>query len=275
MRIIITGAFGHIGSYLSEYLSSQKHQIIKFARSHGTSADSLFDLDLSKSIDCNVHADVLIHAAATKVCGTDGILDLIRGNIDSTRNIVDFAKRNNIKHIIYFGSVSSFGNADTILRESSPRINLSDYGLTKYIGERIVEECGIPSNIIILPGVVGCGCNEVWLERVKDALSHNETVNVYNAEGSFNNVVSVKDLCDFVNTLVTTSSTSLSTEKYLLGTADTLSVRNVIEILKDHIGSDSEIIFDDSSQNGFCIDCSKAISRGYSPQKLESILRTL
>ena len=174
MSIFLTGITGFVGKHLSEYLLKNGYKIIGYARNtvnlHDGVELQIFQGNLSKPINIDEQIDVIIHVAAQSPKRNLSFYDYYINNIVATQNVVDFAKRKRVKKIIYLSTVSAYGRVENILTENTPRNNLDDYGLTKYVAEKIVLESGVPSVILVLPGIVGNGCKDIWLVKVAEKL---------------------------------------------------------------------------------------------------------
>ncbi|MBU2564065.1 NAD(P)-dependent oxidoreductase [Patescibacteria group bacterium] len=110
MTILITGVKGFVGSYLSSRLS-KKHKIIGVDKKNGKLQDlrninnSFFSGLAKKKID------MIIHLAANAQV-RDSVKDpgLARENIEIDCNILEFARKNNIKKIVFSSSREVYGN---------------------------------------------------------------------------------------------------------------------------------------------------------------------
>ena len=74
------------------------------------------------------------------------------------------------------------------------------YAWSKIGCEWILSQDDLPFRTLLvrLPGVVGPGCGNPWLNRVADALLQNLPVKLYNLNTMFNNALHVDDLCQFI-----------------------------------------------------------------------------
>jgi dihydroflavonol-4-reductase len=117
-RVFITGADGMLGSHLVRVLLRQGWQVIALVQA-GRSTHALEGLD----VRC-VEGDVLdakalaaasagcgyfIHAAASTRVWPDRNPMVRQVNVAGTRNVLEVAKRAEVKRLVYVGSASSFG----------------------------------------------------------------------------------------------------------------------------------------------------------------------
>ena len=159
MKLIITGACGHIGSYIAERmylipkikktilidsLESNRHcSLFNISNKNNL---SFFQIDLSKkkSLDKFKDADYLIHLAsmtnAEKSFGKEK--EMYKNNIDCMNNIVDFCKKNKVK-LIHLSSTSVYGKQAELVDETCEKKYLkpqSPYAKIKLIEENILKK---------------------------------------------------------------------------------------------------------------------------------------
>ena len=266
LKILITGASGFIGSNIMEYLEGKENNVFGCVRTQEKKKNERYIIcDLEKEV-LDIDVDIIIHTAGIRSYGNTDFNAFFDGNIIATKNVLEYAKLHNVKRIIFLGSVESYGEANGVLREDSPRNNLNDYGVTKYVAEQLIRNSGIPYYILILPGVVGRSCGGNWIINVAKALYSNKCVTYYNGQGLFNNILDVQDLCAFIEKLITENVNK--SETYLLGSSEKVTVENVVRFLKDKFLSASQLYSDNQKRNAFYLDVNKAISDGFSPHPI-------
>ena len=97
----------------------------------------------------------------------------------------------------------------------------------------------------------------------------NETITVYNPDNFFNNAVWIDDLVDFIKQLSRKRFDKHQT--FLLGAEEQLSIRYIMELIKERTLSQSKIKFS-KAKNSFTLDFSSAIKAGYKTCPLENML---
>jgi nucleoside-diphosphate-sugar epimerase len=254
------------------YLESKGYEVIGCVRKKRTGGESNYiECDLSKEVP-NVEADIVIHMAARNPKDNNTFNDYFKDNIVVTENIIKYSRQHAVKKIISAGSVSSFGNVKDILTEVSPRNDLNDYGLTKYVSERLIANSGIPSRILVFPGVIGEGCNGNWLINTAYRLKENQDVVYYNPDGYFNSIIDIEDICWFIEKLI--EKCFIDTDTYLLCACDGMMTKEVIQLLKEGLNSKSTINCVENKK-GFYIDGENGNQAGFRSKSLKEIIEKI
>ena len=274
MKVLLTGVGGFIGSYLAQKWQDRDNELICVCRNRkpeGLKAKVIYS-DLSKELKFNESVDVIVHAAAQSPAPGIVINDYIKSNIDSVNNIIEYAKRMNVKKIIYLSSVSIYGEVrDLVVDEDTELVNPDIYGMTKYIGEKLLCEASDISVIALrLPGVIGKGATTPWLAKVMDKLRRGRKVEIYNHESLFNNLIHVEDLEIFINSLINMDWKGFI--KLTLACKEALTVEKVAYLLRDYMNSSSEIELSDLKRNSFTISIDRAIKMGFNPMSVKDAL---
>jgi nucleoside-diphosphate-sugar epimerase len=162
MKIIITGALGHIGSSLIRYLPSQFGPNLSLWLIDDLSTQrfpSLFNLPKTvryyfienKVQECDfdqylIDADVVVHfAATTDAAGTANNPDLVHGNnFNATKHIGEACLKNNVPLIFpsstsVYGSQSSRVDEDCLEEDLRPQ---SPYAHCKINEEKLIQSLG-------------------------------------------------------------------------------------------------------------------------------------
>ena len=158
MKIIVTGALGHIGSKLirdlpSHFSDSEIFMIDNLTTQRYTSLFNLpnhkykfFFKDIIKDDLSQIFhdADFLIHLAALTEATTslDQPEEYERVNYIGTKNILELCKKNSVK-LIHFSSTSIYGTNKSIVDESCGPEDInpqSPYAATKFKEELLVQE---------------------------------------------------------------------------------------------------------------------------------------
>lgn len=269
----MTGASGMCGNAISNYLSTVGHKVVGLYRSHKPNGEFVKEYcNLSKGIELDGEFDVIVHCAGALPYQKPGIAEYVSGNIDTMRNLLGFAHRKKIGRMIYISTIGIYGDfQEEMIDESSPRINPDDYGLTKYIAERMLYEDELVEGIALrCPGIVGKGARGVWLSNVAEKMVKNEEVTVSTPEFITKNLVHTKDLSLFVETLI--NKNTWDEDSLVIACDEGKKVIDIIEQMKTELESASSIIEVDSSKKPFCLNSQKAVSEGYRPMRINELI---
>jgi UDP-glucose 4-epimerase len=150
MKYVVTGGAGFIGSHIVDLLIINNHNvhvIDNFSsgkKDHCNSNAAYYELDISNLENngklndiCNC-ADGIFHVAAS-VRVQDSIkrpLDFELNNTIGIVNMLNVAKNNNVKRLIYSSSSSIYGDTTKLpSKEDDPIFPISPYAMQKYYGE--------------------------------------------------------------------------------------------------------------------------------------------
>ncbi len=145
-KILITGSSGTIGTRLFENLLEKSYDVIGFDRNHNKWSENLNKLtiigDLLKKEDVEkipTNIDLVVHLAANP-----RVYDLVVNpglaleNITTTYNVLEFARNNNIKRVIFSSSREAYGNKKEIVsKETDVNIQLCE---SPYAASKISDE---------------------------------------------------------------------------------------------------------------------------------------
>jgi len=175
MKILITGANGFLGKNLYKKLINLRHNVDLFDISLKVETDNIsFSFNNFK----NRSYDIVFHLASFIPYGKFDRFDFkyIEVNLELTREICDSFKDSKI---IFASSVSVYGKPLEIITENSPFNNPDFYGMSKLLGEFIVQG---HSNFAILrfSSLYGVGMNTKTFipQIIKNAIS-TKTITIF------------------------------------------------------------------------------------------------
>jgi nucleoside-diphosphate-sugar epimerase len=236
MKILLTGARGDIGSIL-----------LKLFVKNGFSAEPLY------SFEKNIYADTIIHLAAKSPPAN--YENLIQSNIFYLQETINFAEKNNIKNFIFFSAMSVYGNIDKEnVNEKDSMVNPDFYGITKYMGEKIIEKSNVNALCIRFPAILGTKNKTNIISRIFLKLVNNEPLTVTNPDKIFNNFISVENIFNFLKDLKLRKKFDIIN----LASKKELKLIEIIDFLKKYVDSKSEIIISNKKNPFFNISTEKA-----------------
>jgi nucleoside-diphosphate-sugar epimerase len=140
------------------------------------------------------------------------------------------------------------------------------------MGELLLKERHeIPSSVILrLPLVVGEGMRSGWLFGVYEALRRHEPVHIYGGDSPYN-MIGVSDVGDAISGVLRRAP--IGGEVFTLGCQDWMSVREIVDFMKQYLQSESEIAEDGEGRRGFVVSSEKARRElGFQPRRAKDIL---
>jgi nucleoside-diphosphate-sugar epimerase len=143
MRVVVTGSRGNIGRPLVRALRDAGHTVLEIDARQGyregyLTADIRNAADLFPVLDFD--PSVIFHLASMVsrvTCEASPALT-IDANLHGLQNVIEVAKRTQAR-LVYFSTSEVYGDIDVTMRETMPCYPNNRYGLTKLLGERLVE----------------------------------------------------------------------------------------------------------------------------------------
>lgn len=152
MKVLLTGGAGFIGSNIAAYLVELGHQVTVLDNLSTGFLDHIANLidnssftfvkgditDLDTCIRVSAGHDVICHQAALGSVprSVNQPLNSHNSNVNGFINILEAARTNNIKRVVYASSSSVYGNnTDPIKTEDNIGKEMSPYAVTKHVDE--------------------------------------------------------------------------------------------------------------------------------------------
>jgi len=297
MKIIVTGVCGLVGRRLASHLLDQGHQIFGIGRSQCENMDSrllsdfvLMDLSsknavekLKKVIPSGI--DIIIHCAAQQP--RSGLLfkDYREGNVDTTENIVEWAKSANVQTMISFSTVAflDFPLEDGILITEIEKSNPKNfYALSKWISESYLRLFEKDANFTVIclriPSLVheeqiGGIVHTYW-----NSAFQNLDLDIYDNGQFRRNLIYIDSILEVVDLVLTKLDSYKEFNLYNIGSKDSWTLLEISKYMYKKIGTKAEIFPVSKSsaiQGHWNIDTFKAESElDFSPWGTQRILDT-
>lgn len=179
-KVLVTGAYGFLGKYILEELLINGYKVVAFGRKK-EELDKLKKDNLEifigdfinkeDIINASKNVDYIVHAGAlSTVWGKRE--DFINTNVESTKNIIEACKKNNIKKLIYISSPSIYtSNKDKfdILEKDFDNSNKLNYYIeSKILAEEEIKKSKKLNYIILRPrGLFGVGDTSIIPRLIK------------------------------------------------------------------------------------------------------------
>lgn len=169
MNILVTGGAGYIGSHTVIELLKQGHSVVIVDNLVNSSREAVhrveeitnqtipfYELDLRdktglERIFSEHSFDAIIHFAGLKAVGesVQKPLEYYDNNLGSTLVLLEVAKANNVKKVLFSSSATVYGSSDALpFTEETPVGEgiTNPYGQTKYMIEQILQDLTIADN---------------------------------------------------------------------------------------------------------------------------------
>lgn len=270
MRILLTGVAGFIGSHLNEKLLSLNHEVTGidnfdrfYSRSikednlknalanpnfHFIEAD-LCDPNFGDSIP-NKQFDIIIHLAA-KAGVRPSMLDPLgynNTNIVGTNHVLEFARHNNIKRVIFASSSSVYGvNPNLPWSVNDKDLQpISIYAFSKQSGEKLCElyQNHFGLNIIALRFFTVFGPRQrpdLAIHKFVKAIDKGEKITLYGNGNTFRDYTYIDDIVAGIMGAVAYQGTEF--EIFNLGNTHTVSLMELVNTIEELMGTKANIEF--------------------------------
>ena len=212
LNILITGASGFFGTILFKELSQDGHFVVGLdlvtSKSIPLKSQVICDLRIYKSIIdelANYNFDVIIHLAAQIDFAISDQKLLYKNNVESTKNISEYAKYKNVKRLIFTSSNSIFlGLTKSIIMHSDEPYPIDYYGKSKRDSEIILCEYkkNFHVNILRCPNIIDSG-RVGMLSILFELLKSNATLWVLDKGIIKHQCLYAQDLCLAITKLLT------------------------------------------------------------------------
>lgn len=254
MKCMVTGAAGFIGSWLSDRLLEDGHDVIgvddfstgRESNLASASTSTQFRL-LRKSVtDLNVsdldseNIDWLFHLAgrADLVPSIQKPEEYFQVNVHGTFRVLELARALDVKRFLYTASSTCYGLAETVpTPETYPCEPRHPYGLTKYLGEQLVMHW---SSVYNIPAV-SLRLFNVYGPRSRTTGAYGAVFGVflkqklegkpYTVVGDGNQTRDFTYVTDIASAFVAAAESDVTGEVMNVGSGGTYSINRLVELL--------------------------------------------
>lgn len=243
MKVLVTGASGFLGHWLTKALCDLGHQTTALVRRSSSNEDlkglpcayAFGDVtDLNSLNTASQGMDAIFHLAGVIAYRSVDRALMEKVNVEGTANVIHTVQKNNISRLVHLSSVVAVGagfNKNQILNENSSynvkHLNIG-YSETKRAAEELVtkavQEKKIDAVILNPSTIYGPG----------DAKKGSRSVQVKVAQGRFKfytpGGVNVVDVDDVVDGILSAWKIGRSGERYILA-SENMTIKSLFEMI--------------------------------------------
>jgi len=249
MNILITGGAGFIGSSLSNYLFEKNYNVHVIDNLYSGKKNNLkskikfYKIDISKKYEIKKlpkNIDIIFHLAGQ----SSGEISFYKPELDfeynllSTLNILNWGVKNKIKKFIFTSSVGVYKPTKKTLYENSSIDPISNYGLNKYLSEKLIINylmlAKIPYVIFRLFNVYGPNqdldnLNQGILSIYLSYILRNKPIII---KGKVNRTRDFVYIDDVIKALISCINNSkLNNNIFNISSGNSISIKNLINLL--------------------------------------------
>lgn len=258
MKVMITGGCGFIGSNLAGALVEDRNETIVFDNFFLGSERNIekikdkvsmikgdirnYDLLVKTTKD----VDVIFHqaAASSSPMFKENLNEALSVNIEGTANVLNAAKINNVKRVVYASTSSIYGNTPPPLREDMAIKPVNFYASSKLMKEHLAVLFGVEYGLetVGLRYASIYGPHEESKSRFANlvsqflwAMKKGESPILYGDGNQTRDFTYVRDVCQ-ANILAAKTKKKMLGEIFNVGTGKATSLNKLVEILNRLLG---------------------------------------
>lgn len=248
MRILVTGASGHVGGAVAAHLAAAGHEVVGLSRrpaavpglAEHVAADIASD-DFDRATAALARCDAVVHAAAAleKDLAAPAVAAT---NCAGTQRVLGLARAWRAESVVYVSGIPVIGVPRELpITEDHPTAPATAYHASKLFGEHLMAVAtadGLPAVSLRLPSPVGPGmpANRIVSVFVRQAAA-GEPLRVAGAGTRRQNYVDVRDVARAVELAVEARAEGL----FNVAGSGTVSNRELAELCVRTLGSESAI----------------------------------
>lgn len=257
MRVLVTGGTGFIGSNIAEALAAKGHEVLVLDNFLLGSMDNVagmrgvtvvngdirdFDVLKKASEGC----DIILNqaAASSSPMFRNDLRTAVAVNVDGFVNVLNAARANDVKKIIYASTSSIYGNSPPPLREDMPVVPVNFYASTKLLNEHLavlfsneygIETIGFRYMSVYGPRERAKGIYSNLATQFLRAMIAGEQPEIYGDGEQTRDFTYVKDVVK-ANMLAAETKKRLTGEVFNVGTGTAHSLNQLVEIINRILG---------------------------------------
>ena len=259
--ILITGAAGFLGSSLVAALLNEGFKVIGIdRREYSLLGKNVIDNEnlifMRGQIDNKTNnalkdfnIDGIIHLASQLNNSSSlKFTDYYNGNVNTTSHVIEIAKKQNVEYVVFASTCSIYGKQPTngFIDETVLPDPTDNYGLTKYIAEKLleIELQFTPVKIIVLRFTSIFGKNDRYsiVNTFTSLAKQNKDIKAFGNGQRLKNLVYLADAVEIINRAVEKIDELKKHEIFITGGKQSIKVLDLASKLIELLGSKSKLI---------------------------------
>ena len=268
---LVIGGSGFIGTNIANRLKREGTAFSILDKKKPQAESEWINHDITNPIEPMENIDCIYHLAAEgtiRVCQENPQV-CFDNNVLGTYNIAEFARKNEVKHIVFMSSYATYGNSNETSTEGFPLRARNHYSYSKIAGEAMFEsyahEYGIKVHAMRSAPVIGKhlikGVTAHFYQKLK---SNSEEIEIWGSGEQKRNYIWVEDLISAMH--LTKQKQTEPYGFYNVGGADVVSALDILALLSKKLEANPKIIRDEKA--GFKGDIAMQIVSSEKLQKM-------
>lgn len=210
-KILITGGAGYLGTYAANYFLKKGYRIrildiCNYTKDDYNGPVAYFNVDIKdyNSVQNALQGvDIVIHAAAVPPFKKKQEISLT--TLNGTRNVLEAAKKNNVKRVIFISSTAVYGiHSHMPIYEDSGYRGITNHARSKIMAERLCEtyrDYGLNVTILRPTPLIGEGRLGIF-SIFYDWIKENKKIPIIGNGQNLFQFLDTEDLCEAMQAII-------------------------------------------------------------------------